>query len=170
MSIIPQAGVNLPRLTADASEAGRVGFQFGVNARIGRQAYFMPGVLFVRRVPQFINELPDQTLLARKDVGLTGIQLQTLAGYNVINSRAFKFRLHAGPAVTVVTSVDDNDFNLAEADASNTLWGLKAGAGIDVYFVTLDLNYELGFNRLFPNASQARQNVLSLNLGVRLGL
>jgi hypothetical protein len=49
-------------------------------------------------------------------------------------------------------------------------WGLEVGAGVDVFFLTLDLRYELGLNNLYiPDAGDSEQKMKSNLFVVSLG-
>jgi hypothetical protein len=167
-SIVPQAGFNVSRLTTEDT-GGRVGAQFGVSARFGQRFYVQPGFYWLRQVPNLYQE-PDQLneSALEDDVAINGFRLQALAGYKLVNTSVFNLRAQAGPAVSWVSRVRDNEFGLVRNDFNSTIWGAKVGGGIDVFFLTLDINYEIGLSQVFRTYSDARNNVLSVTLGARL--
>ena len=69
-------------------------------------------------------------------------------------------RLYAGPTVTIVTSVADNDFGIVKDDYESTIWGGVLGAGVDVSTLTIDVNYEVGLSKVFKADDDAKQSVL----------
>ncbi|MDO1449398.1 porin family protein [Rhodocytophaga aerolata] len=168
-SIIPQTGFNLSRLTSDAADGVRIGYQFGVSTRIGRRLYAQPGFYWMRQNPRFIGGDPigggnDIT----EEFTISGFQIKGLAGYKVVDTRIFKLRAQAGPAFSWVSGVKDNRFELEKEDFKSSIWGAEVGGGIDLFFLTLDVNYEFGISKVFNSISDARNNVLFITLGARL--
>jgi hypothetical protein len=167
-SLIPQVGFNVSRLTTDAESGGRLGLQFGTEARIGEAFYVQPGFYWLRQIPQFIQHHDQASELTEDDIAINGFQVSGLVGYKFINTEILIFRFQAGPAMSWVHRVRNNAFGLAEADFNSSIWGAKMGIGADIYFVTFDINYEIGLSEVFTNVSTARNNVFSVNLGLRL--
>jgi hypothetical protein len=167
-SLIPQVGFNVSRLTSDAESGGRLGFQFGTEARIGKALYIQPGFYWLRQIPQFIQHHDQAPELTEDNIAINGFQVSGLVGYKLINTEILIFRFQAGPAMSWVHRVRNNAFGLAEEDFNSSIWGAKIGIGADINFVTLDINYEIGITDVFTDVSTARNNVFSVNLGFRL--
>jgi hypothetical protein len=169
-TLVPQAGFNTSRLTTDSKDGGRLGYQFGLSAQVGQRFYVQPGVFWLRQFPNYLDENSNQTL-TEDDIDIHGVQVQALAGYRLVDSRVIKLRANAGPALSWVSRVKDNNFSLQKGDFNSPIWGGKVGGGIDVFFLSLDVNYEFGLSNVFQSQTEhsaAKNNVLSVNLGARL--
>jgi hypothetical protein len=172
--LMPQAGFNLSRLSSDTLDGGRVGLQLGVTAQVGitPRFYAQPSVYTLRQFPAFFEDAPNQTTQTSKDLIIHGIQIQTLAGYHILDKGIFRLRGHAGPSLSLVTQVKPNQYGLRRSDFKPIIWGAKVGAGLDISFLTLDVSYEHGLSPVFESGTErpsARNHVLSVNLGVKLG-
>lgn len=74
------------------------------------------------------------------DVKMNYIQVPVMLGYTLFDAKLFSVRLFAGPEV---------DF-LAKSGAKNlntVTWSAKAGAGIDIGGITVDLNYRFALSK-----------------------
>jgi len=173
-TINPQAGLTASMLTTDpegTETSGRIGYTFGASARMGDKIYFNPGIFWVRSS----NELTTRTQLEdegtsfgeiRDNASINMIHIPMQVGLKVINTDPFALRLAAGPSLSWVTNVQDNDLGLTQDSYNERIWGAKVGAGIDILFLTVDLNYELGITELYQN-SDAKNNILSLTAGIK---
>ena len=173
-TINPQAGLTASMLTTDpegAEASGRIGYTFGASVRMGDKIYFNPGLFWVRSS----NELTNKSQLTNDGVSLgeitdnasiNMIHIPLQAGIKVINTKPFALRLAAGPSLSWVTDVKDNAFGLTKEAYNERIWGAKVGAGVDLLFLTVDLNYELGITELYKT-SDAKNNILSLTAGIK---
>lgn len=155
--INPKIGVNTSRLSTDPDRGkvkARVGYQIGLDARIGDRVYFQPGLFWFKqssrlKTAEQINETPIQEI--EDDLNRQGLQLLTLVGFNVVDGDDFKLRINAGPAISIITTVNENDFDLRRDDFKGTNLTGNVGLGFDIFFLTLDYNYEFGFSDIFDN-------------------
>ncbi len=172
-TINPQAGLTASMLTTDpegTEASGRVGYTFGASVRMGDKIYFNPGLFWVRSS----NELTSKSNLEtginfgdiRDNASINMIHIPLQAGVKVINTKPFALRLAAGPSLSWVTDVKDNAFGLTKEAYNERIWGAKFGAGVDLLFLTVDLNYELGITELYKT-SDAKNNMLSLTAGIK---
>ncbi len=99
------------------------------------------------------------------------IDLPVLLGYKIINRDLIKFRLSLGPVFTFVTA---NSFyteisNLNVNDLSKRYMGWQIGAGLDIWFITLDARIENSSNILAPeNQFVAKNRAYLLSVGIKL--
>lgn len=171
--INPQAGITASMLTTDpegAEASGRIGYTFGANVRMGDKIYFNPGIFWVRSSNELTtrSELGEGTSFGeiRDNASINMIHIPLQAGVKVIDTKPFAFRLAAGPSLSWVTDVKDNALGLSKEAYNERIWGAKVGAGIDLLFLTVDLNYELGITELYKN-SDTKNNMLSLTAGIK---
>ena len=120
---------------------------------------------------------PELNYVSRKsEVELEGIPFEfktksldvpMLLGYKIIKLPAFKLRAFAGPVASF--KIDDDVKSTIEgsldSDFKNAVWNGKFGAGIDVWKLTLDVDYEVGFSDV---ASDLKQNMVNVTLGFKL--
>lgn len=169
----PQIGVNASRLTTDpvgTEREARVGYQLGFNLRLGEgNFYFQPGVKWLRVGTALKSKSQLGSGFDFKDnVDVSSVQVPVLAGLRLINTKLLGLRANAGPALTLVTSVNDNAFGLKKEDYQSMIWGGIFGIGVDLLIITVDLNYELGLSKVFENATEAKNNVWRFEAGVKL--
>jgi hypothetical protein len=99
------------------------------------------------------------------------IDLPILLGYKIINRDLIKFRFCVGPVFTFVTA---NSFyteisNLNVNDLSRRYMGWQIGAGLDIWFITLDARIENSSNILAPeNQFIAKNRAYLLSVGIKL--
>jgi hypothetical protein len=51
----------------------------------------------------------------------------------------FNLRINAGPSFSYLLSVGENDLDLTKDDYKDAVWGLQAGLGLDVLFLSFDI-------------------------------
>ena len=132
---------------------------------------------------------------ARLEVTLNSMNLQlpVLVGYELINLRLLRLRVHAGPTANYVMNA--RVFLTYSAGTLQTVpvvesfnphciaWGLQAGCGLDVLNkIYFDINYNLGLTGMykhlcetqlgerydFTNLEESRLNMFMVTVGVKL--
>jgi hypothetical protein len=171
-TINPQAGITWTNLTStddlDITDKGRLGYALGGQARFGGRVYIAPGLFYQRTALEAslidtvgVGDITDV-------VGTNAFYIPVHFGINLSPSPGQAgLRLYAGPSVTVVTSVGDNEFGAEKDDYESTIFGGVLGAGVDVSSLTLDLNYEVGLSTVLKADDKAKQNVLRALIGFR---
>lgn len=101
------------------------------------------------------------------DFKTKSLDVPILLGYKIVKLPAFKLRAFAGPVASF--TVDDNVKSTVEgaidSDFKGAVWNGKFGAGIDVWKLTLDVDYEVGFSDV---AEQLKQNMVNVTVGFKL--
>ncbi|HKK77948.1 MAG TPA: outer membrane beta-barrel protein [Saprospiraceae bacterium] len=169
----PKIGVNASGLDAridDFRSEARAGWNAGFDLRIGeRMVFFQPGVHIYNMNAQLsqepglddVNFLQDQTTiqLVKFPVNM-GIRLTGTNG--LLNIYAL-----AGVTPTLLAGVrESSSFSLTEDDINDFTYGANIGAGVDLFFLSLDVRYEVGLNDFYSN-SPGRNNILTANVGIR---
>lgn len=72
----------------------------------------------------------------------SSIDIPVMVGYNILKLPVFKLRGFAGPVASFVTKDLKKDFN-----TDKMMWNGKIGAGVDVWKVTFDIDYEFGLKK-----------------------
>ena len=133
----------------------------GANVRFGGMPYISPG-LYLQKTALEITELGSLTASDVTDVvGVSSVYIPVKVGVSLAGLRIF-----AGPALTIVTSVQDNTLGKTKDDYEDTHTGLEAGLGFNIAIVTLDFSYEKGLSKVYKE-SDAKQDVVRLLAGIQ---
>ena len=74
----------------------------------------------------------------------------------------------AGPMASFVVNSAIKDLNtlagpIKRADISKANWYVQVGTGVDVFFLTLDVRYQVGLNQMIKSAQGTTGLAYSLN-------
>ncbi len=170
----PKIGYNTSRLSTDfddIKEDVKHNFQIGAFARFGKKLYLQPEVYYATSG----GSLKLEGTSIEEEIKLKNIVVPALVGFHLINAKVINLRIFAGPVANFIIdkSVEADDLvtdPLQDSNFKNVSWGLDVGAGVDVFFLTLDLRYELGLNNLYiPDAGDSEQKMKSNLFVVSLG-
>jgi len=92
-----------------------------------------------------------------------------LVGVNLINSNKLVLRANGGGFVDFVTSVQANPL-FTDADLRKTNFGVRVGAGVDLFNLTGDVGYDYAVTKFYDNSigSAARLSGWFFTLGIKL--
>jgi hypothetical protein len=171
--INPKVGINLSGVNAqltDLEAAARVGWNAGVDFRLGGKKLFLnPGLHLNNYTARLVDGVSDNTPgQFRDETKIQAIKAPLNIGIDITGrQQLLNFILKGGITPTYVMSVQEKaGIPFSKADLKPFTLGANAGLGIDLAFLTVDLNYEIGLNDYFRNAT-GRNNVLSLSAGIR---
>lgn len=154
--INPKVGINASRLSTDPQLGqinSRLGWQVGLDARIGNRVYFQPGLFYFKQSSELILQAEAESESLddlQEDLDRQGLQLFTQVGYYLVDGDGFRMRVHAGPSISLLTSVGQSEYIGRDDYQGVNLTG-NAGLGFDIFFLTLEYNYEWGFSNVFQN-------------------
>ncbi|PCH70654.1 MAG: hypothetical protein COC06_03840 [Bacteroidales bacterium] len=143
-------------------EKAENGMMLGAFLRINlNKWYLQPELNYVSRKTQV--DLAGDSY----DFKTKSLDVPILLGYKIVKLPAFKLRAFAGPVASF--KIDDSlkstiDGKL-DGDFKGAVWNGKFGAGIDVWKLTLDVDYEVGFSDV---AEDLKQNMVNVTLGFKL--
>ncbi len=169
----PKIGYTTSKLSTDKdsiSESIKNNFQIGLFMRLGKKLYLQPELYYATSG----GTLKLQGTSLKQEISLQNISIPVLVGYKLLNAKIFNLRIMAGPVVNFVvakkvTVSDLVQYPLQESDFKNADWGLDMGAGVDVFFLTLDVRYELGLNDIYkPSTYSFKSNLFVVSLGFKL--
>lgn len=170
--INPQLTLNFSRYSTDADSVAneaRVGYGLGGFVRVGAgRAYFQPGVFYQKTTINLVDESVTTSQL-EDELGVTSFWIPATLGVYIVDAGMFNLRGTAGPAVSFVTSVKDNQFGLEKDDYKSLIWGGVVGLGADIAMVSVDLSYEFGLSDVFEEAidgENAKQNTFRAGVGL----
>jgi len=138
------------------------GMMIGAFLRVNlNKWYLQPELNYVTRKTQ-VDVMGESF-----DFKTKSLDVPILLGYKIVKLPAFKLRAFAGPVASfkIDDSVKSTVDGAIESDFKGAVWNGKFGAGIDVWKLTLDVDYEVGFSDV---ADQLKQNMVNVTLGFKL--
>jgi hypothetical protein len=178
-SIGPKIGYSTSKLSTDfddIKESAKNNFQIGAFMRFGKKLYLQPEAFYATSGGILKHE--DTGL--EESIKLKNLCVPVLVGFKLINAKVFNLRLLAGPSANFILNkeFDSDNLNLIQeplqdSNFKNIAWGMDVGAGVDIFFLTLDLRYEFGLNNLYipPDGGDPQKissNVFIVSLGFKL--
>ncbi len=174
-SIGPKIGYNSNRFTTDFDSITSDpdgAFNIGAYMRIGKKVYFQPEVNYMIKGGELqIGKLGNQ------QIRLESIAIPMLIGVRPINVGAFNLRFMAGPTFSFVSGkslkpkeiVDGWPIQSVE-DLKESFWSFQLGGGIDVFFLTIDLRYEMGVDNIYTGEDDfsLKNNLFNVSVGFKL--
>lgn len=98
-------------------------------------------------------------------IKLNNLSVPVLLGFKLVDHKNFKMRANVGPVAYFTVgnkSSATKDVNMGSA----------FGIGLDIWRITMDINYNLGLTNIFDDVvaevSEAKQNLFVLMLGFKL--
>jgi hypothetical protein len=172
--INPVIGVNFSSLTTDPEEfdsEGRLGWHFGANLRIGDKFYFQPGLHYAQLNSSVTSLEDDQIDENSFESNIGVIRIPLLAGARLLSTEKkedpFNINLHAGLAMEFV--VDEENTLLTENSFTSPLFAIVVGAGVEILFLTLDIDYEIGLTPVFDTDIEFIENPTNNAFIISLG-
>lgn len=102
------------------------------------------------------------------DVKRKSLDIPMLLGYKIVKLPAFKLRAFAGPVASF--KIDDS-FKSAlvevDEDFEGAVWNAKVGAGVDVWKLTLDVDYEFGLTDVSSEFLK-KNKMVNVTLGFKI--
>jgi len=171
IAIKPAVGVNVTDFSQDPSTGetnGKVGYQLGGSVAFGKRFYIEPGLFFVKKSTEVIN---NANQAADITYDISGIRIPLTLGLNLMGDTKslVGFRIFGGASAFMLTKIEDldkDDFNTAS-------FGVYAGAGVNVSLVFVEASYEWSLTDVQKDVSQidiGQSRSVFINLGVRIPL
>ena len=176
-SIGPKIGYSTSKLSTDfedISESLKHNFQIGAFARFGKKLYVQPEVFYATSGGTLKYENSD----LKEKIKLKNLCIPVLVGFKLINAKIISLRIMAGPAANFILNkeVDADEmieYPLQDSNFKNVAWGMDVGAGVDIFFLTLDVRYEFGLNNIYipidgADSQTMNSNAFIVSLGFKL--
>jgi hypothetical protein len=176
-SIGPKVGYNSNRLTTnlDSITSDPNGaFQFGGFIRFGKKTYIQPEVNYIVKGGILNDVFSGES--RRQEIELKSITIPILIGVTPVAEKSFNLRLMAGPTFSYISEKYVKPLDLLSSwpirstdDIQKMLLSLQVGGGIDFWFLTLDVRYEMGFSNLYSGNENlnVRNNLVNVSLGIK---
>jgi hypothetical protein len=172
------------------SSSATGGYMFGIFGRINLgKLYVQPELNYTKKegkinLPKEASMLPDEYksyVNTAANLSYSSIDIPILLGYKIIKLPLISIHVFAGPVASFSIQSLDIDFddakqitggkNLGDTakekfDPKKAMWNLKMGAGVEIWKLNLDFDYEMGL-RDFSTDMKAPQ-IFNITLGLRL--
>lgn len=157
-----KAGLNYATMPTSlksvTDKEGKVGYNFGAFARVGKSLYFQPEFNYVTFKSAY--NYASNTYKPK----FHQLNLPLMVGYKLINTDALNFRISAGPDINYT-------LNKAEGPAGFDYKKLNAGgvinAGVDIGNLTIDARYSRGLTKINKGLG-AKTGLFNLSVGLKV--
>lgn len=89
-------------------------------------------------------------------------------GYKFVRHRNFKLRAYAGGSVDFLVAVDGNPLELTTDRVSGVVYGILAGAQVELSPVTFDIGWQRGLRKVILSRPESSVRGLQLSIGIML--
>jgi hypothetical protein len=144
----------------NASATGKMGYEVDALIRYGQRLYGVSGLEW------------SQARTDLSGIGVTGVvdiqsvSIPLMLGYGLSEYHDLNPRIYGGMAWSFVTSINENYEGLDKDDFTNSIFGLRAGLGLDLMIFTFDLEYEHSISPLFKNFDETTYGRVKFTLGI----
>jgi len=139
------------------------GMMLGAFLRINlNKWYLQPELNYVSRKSEVVVDGVDF------DIKRKSLDIPMLLGYKVVKLPAFKLRAFGGPVASF--NIDDSfksTLGDVDEDFEGAVWNAKLGAGVDVWKLTLDVDYEFGLTDVSSEFLK-KNKMFNVTLGFKL--
>jgi len=153
---------------------GKLGYQVGASLSIGRKLYIEPGVFYTKlnqdmepTNSEIKEEIPEFTYNA------SYLRIPVNFGFQFIGSTTSfaGLRIFLGPSLMIPLSIKDNEYPIVKADVKSPQFDIAAGAGLNIWFIFLDVSYGWGLTPQYTDDPiEAKMQSFYANLGFRFKL
>ncbi len=167
----PKFGMNVSSVkgeVGDQSVNGRIGWHLGLDLRIdlnNEMIFFHPGVYYQSMVAKLIKDTGSTTNL-EDETSIKYLKVPLDIGFRLTGEGGL-IDLHArgGVVPNILLGVSEkNGFQFDKDRLKSFNLGANLGVGLDVWFLTLDVQYEFGLTNFF-NDLDGKNNTFLISLG-----
>lgn len=163
----------------DIKERSENGMMMGAFLRVNfNKWYLQPELNYVKRKGKLNVGIEALNNILPTDITLHSLDIPVLLGYKIIKLPIFKLRAFAGPVASFkldqslnfgnITDETSNVVNdIKSADFKSAVWNGKVGVGVDVWKLTLDLDYEFGLTDVSSEFLK-KNKMVNVTLGFKL--
>ncbi len=163
----PKIGVNFSDLIfstepAQTSSLAEMGWNVGVDLNYGNKWQGKWGLHYFQLGSGV--QMPSDT----QRVTASQVKIPFGAGYRVLKVDYFHLWVHGQAVVNVTTRLRHGNRPLARSSYPRTGLAGRFGLGMDLWKITLELNYEYSFTEILNELIFARNKMVSLSLGIKI--
>lgn len=148
------------------------GYMIGAFARINLgKLYLEPALNYTEKKTALEFEV-DQLGTFSQELKYATVDIPILLGYKIVKLPMLKVRVFAGPVASF--SVDALDLSWSgidtpkpDLDPKKASWNVKIGAGVDLWKLSLDLDYEKGLTD-FKSGDIKAPSIFNVTIGLRI--
>ena len=150
------------------------GFQIGAFARVGKRFFLQPEIYYTTQGGVFTSNTSNW----KQNIKIGSLDVPVLLGFKLLKQGDFiNVRIMAGPLASFVVnkSIEESggiDGPIEDADLNSVNWAIQAGAGLDVWKLTLDVRYQIGLNQMLKSVENysfnSYNNVWNVSLGFKI--
>jgi hypothetical protein len=132
------------------SEKGQMlsGYHGSLTARLGKNYWYLRPGVEVHKIQLLPHKMLDPF---RNEPGMVLLKFPAQLGLRIIKSENFNFRITGGMQFTYILSIEENSQNINFETLKETQFGALVGAGIDLGYITFDVNFEKGMTELYTD-------------------
>lgn len=173
----PKVGYNSNALTNNfdsISSSINNSLQVGAFIRLGSKVYIQPEANYQLMSGTF-KQISGNTI-RQQEFTVSTIKIPVLIGAKLVNLDRFNLRIFAGPSISFAINKELNPAEMGELwpvqsvdDFENSGWAVQMGGGFDVFFLTIDVRYELGVDNIYKGTTDnsMKNNVFNVCLGLK---
>lgn len=105
------------------------------------------------------------TYNATEDIKVNSFDIPVMVGFHILDASIIKLRAYLGPVASFNGKIKVSD-RLGDIDTDHVMWNGKVGAGIDVWKLTFDIDYEKSFKQLGDDIKAPRSFNFTLGLKI----
>lgn len=179
LELKPAIGLNVSRFDSDPvfsngtdsmMTAPKAGYQIGASLAIGRKLYVEPGVFYSKMAQDFTtSDIEKSDFTYNADY----LRVPVNFGFQFIGSTTSfaGLKIFLGPSMFIPLSVKENEYPVTKADVESPQFDFNVGAGLNIWFLFLDVSYGWGLTPQFKDDPiKAKMQAFYANLGFRFKL
>lgn len=164
-------------LKSSVKESASGGYMMGVFARINLgKLYIQPALDY--SVKKGKIEIPESQLAGAKmiasDLEYSSIDIPILLGYKIIKLPFMNIHVYAGPVASFstkklsLTDIKDSGLKAIDdnIDPDRAIWNIKLGAGVEIWKLNIDFDYEKGLKNFSKNFKAPE--IFNITIGLRI--
>ncbi len=171
------AGGNVSKLLTDSVDdtKARVGYQFGAFFRYGGSLFFR-GDVSMHAMSSKLVDTPDTMSVIignvtpiEDQVDIFYIHVPLQVGYKLLSSPdgTSALWIAAGGYFDQIYQVKDNDLGITKGDFKTSSFGVLGTVGLDLWILTMQLNYHHGLTPIFQTDDESMKYTLAFSLGIK---
>lgn len=164
LSIVPELGMNSSTLSKTSTHAN-FGFNIGVGLRFGKRKHLYTGIYYKTIRYEATIDTSGASIPTFREVNSSYLVVPLMYGLTPIKTRFFDLRLFGGAAAFLNQTGEVK--GLSSIKPSDTVWNLRAGAGINIWKIECNFSYDLGLTRMFTTVSDDKCHGYNLTVGYR---
>ena len=154
--------------------SGKIGYQVGASLAIGRKLFVEPGIFYTKLTQDMTPKNPEvSATIPDFSYSASFVRIPVNFGFQFIGSTTSfaGLRIFLGPSMLIPVGLKDSDYELVKKDVNSPQFDISVGAGINIWFLFLDLSYGWGLTPQYvDDPIEAKMQAFYANAGFRFKL